>query len=60
MLILRIVVIFTALFVVGMGIAFILTRERRYLALAWRVLQVTVLVGVAFALLYVFERVLLF
>ena len=60
MLILRIVVIFTALFVAGMGIAFILTRERRYLAIAWRVVQVTVLLAVAFALLYVFERVLLF
>jgi len=38
--------------------AYVVTRDRRYLRLAWRVLQVSLLVGVAFALLYVFERVL--
>jgi hypothetical protein len=57
-LVLRFVVVFAGLFLLGTGVAFVLTRERKYLRLAWRVLQVSLLVVVAFALLYVFERVL--
>jgi hypothetical protein len=57
-LVLRFVVLFAGLFLLGMGVAYVVTRERKYLRLAWRVLQVSLLVGVAFALLYVFERVL--
>jgi hypothetical protein len=57
-LVLRFVVLFAGLFLLGMGVAYVVTRERKYLRIAWRVLQVALLVGVAFALLYVFERVL--
>ena len=42
-----------------LGIAFVVTRDRRYLRIAWRTAQVVVLMAVAFGLLYVFERVLL-
>ena len=59
MLILRIVVGFTVLLLVGLGVAFVVTRDRKYLRIAWRALQVVLLMVVAFALLYVFERVLL-
>ena len=59
MLILRIVVGFTVLLLVGLGVAFAVTRDRKYLRIAWRALQVVLLMVVAFALLYVFERVLL-
>jgi len=58
-LVVRIVVLFAALFLAGLGVAWIVTRERKYLRIAWRTLQVVVVILVAFGLLYVFERVLL-
>jgi hypothetical protein len=58
-LVVRFVVLFAALFLLGTGIAFVLTRDRKYLRIAWRTLQVVLLALVAFGLLYVFERVLL-
>ena len=59
MFILRFVVLAAGLFLLGLGVAFVVTRDRRYLRIAWRTVQVVVLVAVAFGLLYVFERVLL-
>jgi hypothetical protein len=35
------------------------TRNRRYLRIAWLAVQVILLLLIAFALLYIFERVLL-
>jgi len=43
---------------VGLVVAFLVTRNRRYLRIAWLALQVMALMGVAFALLYIFQRVL--
>ena len=59
MLVVRIVLLFGALFVLGMGVAYLLTRERKYLRIAWRTIQIVVVLLVAAGLLYVFERVLL-
>ena len=59
MLILRIVGIFGGLLLAGLVIAYLVTRNRRYLRIAWLGIQIVLLLGVAFALLYVFERVLL-
>ena len=59
MFVLRAVLLFAGLFVVGLGAAFIVTRERKYLTFAWRIIQGVLLLAVAFGLLYVFERVLL-
>lgn len=59
MLVVRLVVLFTALFLVGLGVAFVLTRNRKYLRIAWLALQIVLVLLVAFGLLYVFERVLL-
>ena len=59
MLVVRIVVLFAALFLLGLGVAYLLTRERKFLRIAWRTLQVVVVLLVALGLLYVFERVLL-
>lgn len=59
MFILRFVALAAGLFLLGLGIAFVVTRDRRYLRIAWRTAQVVVLLAVAFGLLYVFERVLL-
>jgi hypothetical protein len=58
-LVVRLVVLFTALFLLGLGVAYLLTRNRKYLRIAWRALQIVMLLLVAFGLLYVFERVLL-
>ena len=59
MFILRIVAIFGGLMLAGLVVAFLVTKNRRYLTIAWLAVQVILLLGVAFALLYVFERVLL-
>jgi hypothetical protein len=59
MFFIRAVVLFTALFVLGLGVGYVLTKDRRYLRYAWRTLQIVLLLLVAFGLLYVFERVLL-
>lgn len=59
MLILRVFLIFGGLLLLGLGVAFLVTRNRRYLKLAWLAIQVMLLLGVGFALLYVFQRVLL-
>ena len=59
MFILRIVGIFTGLLLVGLVIAWAVTRNARYLKIAWLSVQVILLLCIAFALLYIFERVLL-
>ena len=59
MLVVRVVVLFTALFLLGLGVTYVITRERKYLRIAWRTMQIVFLLLVAFGLLYVFERVLL-
>ena len=56
---LRIVAIFGGLMLAGLVVAFLVTRNRRYLTIAWLAVQVMLLLGIAFALLYVFECVLL-
>ena len=43
----------------GLGIAWYVTKDRKYLLYAWRVVQGVLMLAVAFGLLYVFERVLL-
>jgi hypothetical protein len=57
--ILRIVGIFTGLLLIGLVVAWAVTRNRRYLTIAWLAVQVILLLGIAFGLLYIFERVLL-
>ena len=59
MLVLRIVAILGGLLLAGLVVAFLATRNRRYLAIAWISVQVMLLLAIAFGLLYVFERVLL-
>ncbi|HEX3058634.1 MAG TPA: hypothetical protein VHP62_04670 [Usitatibacter sp.] len=59
MFILRIVAIVGGLLLAGLVVTFLVTRNRRYLTIAWLAVQVMLLLGIAFGLLYVFERVLL-
>jgi hypothetical protein len=56
---LRFLVAFLALWLLGLGVAYVATRNRRYLRIAWLTLQIAVLLAVALMLLYLFERVLL-
>lgn len=59
MFLLRIVAILGGLLLGGLVVAFLVTRNRRYLTIAWLAVQVMLLLAIAFGLLYVFERVLL-
>ncbi len=59
MLVLRFLLIVAALFLAGIGIAFLVTRDRKYLRVGWRLLQAVVVILVAYGLFYVFSRLLL-
>ena len=59
MFVLRIVAIIGGLGLAGLVVAFLVTKNRRYLTIAWLAVQVLLLLAIAFGLLYVFERVLL-
>ena len=59
MLVFRIVLAAAALVLGGLVIAYMVTKERRYLTIAGRILVWTLGFGVLLGLLYVFERVLL-
>ncbi|HET7729667.1 MAG TPA: hypothetical protein VFK48_06505 [Usitatibacter sp.] len=58
MLVLRFVLLFAVLFVAGLAIAYLYTKQHRYLRIAKLTVQVALLLGVAFGLLYLFERIL--
>jgi hypothetical protein len=57
--VLRAVALFAAFFLLALVAAWLVTRERRYLRIAAKGLQLILLLLIAFALVYVFERVLL-
>jgi hypothetical protein len=57
--VLRIVAILGGLMLAGLVVTFLVTKNRRYLTIAWLAVQVMLLLAIAFGLLYVFERVLL-
>jgi hypothetical protein len=57
--VLRFIAVFAGLFLVGLAIAWLFTKDGRYLRMAWRTVQVVGLLFIAFMLIYVFERVLL-
>jgi hypothetical protein len=59
LIVIRVVLIAGALFLLGIGVAFLVTRDRKYLRLAWRVSQWVMVLLVAAGLVYVFSRVLL-
>jgi hypothetical protein len=59
MLVIRVVGLAAGLLVLGLLIAWAVTRDRKYARIAYRVAQGVVVLVIAFALLYVFERVLL-
>lgn len=60
MLVLRALALFGLLVLAGLGIAWLVTRDGKYVRLARKILQVAVVVAVGFGLLYLFERILLF
>ena len=60
MLVLRAIALLALLFLLALGGAYVVTRDRKYLRIAGKSLQVVLLVAVAFALFYLFGRVLLF
>lgn len=60
MFVLRAVFLLSLLFVLALVGAWLATRDRKYLRLAGKTIQVLALLAVAFALFYLFERVLLF
>jgi hypothetical protein len=60
MFVLRAVFLLALLFVLALVGAWLATRDRKYLRLAGKTIQVIVFLAVVFALLYLFERVLVF
>ena len=60
MFVLRAVFLLALLFVLALLGAYLATRDRKYLRFAGKTIQVMTVLAVAFALFYLFERVLLF
>ena len=60
MFVLRFVVLIALVFLVALVGAYLATKDRKYLRIAGKTIQVMTLLVVAFALFYLFERVLLF
>ena len=60
MFVLRAVFLLALLFVLALVGAWLATRDRKYLRLAGKTIQVLAFLAVVFALLYLFERVLVF
>jgi len=60
MFVLRAVFLLALLFVLALVGAWLATRDRKYLRLAGKTIQVIVFLAVVFALFYLFERVLVF
>jgi asparagine N-glycosylation enzyme membrane subunit Stt3 len=58
--VLRFVVLIALVFLVALVGAYLATKDRKYLRIAGKTIQVMTLLVVAFALFYLFERVLLF
>ncbi len=59
MLVFRVVVVAAALLLGGLVVAWMITRDRKYLRIAAQSLLWVLVLGVLLGLLYVFERVLL-
>lgn len=58
MLVLRIVAILAALAIGSSVLAWVLTRDRRYLQLAWRITQGSLIVALAVMALFAAERLI--
>jgi hypothetical protein len=56
---LRVILPFAVLLLVGLGIAYFMTKDRKFIRYLVLAVQVELLLMVAFGLIYVFERVLL-
>ena len=59
MLILRLLLIFSALAIILAGGMYVFTRNRRYLSLAWQIVRFVVFAALVFAALYLLERYVL-
>jgi hypothetical protein len=59
MFLLRVLLPFAILLLVGLGIAYIATRDRKFIRYLLLAVQIELLLVVALGLIYVFERVLL-
>jgi hypothetical protein len=56
---LRVLLPFAALLLIGLGIAYVTTRDRKYLRYLFLAIQIEVLLIVGFGLIYVLERAFL-
>ena len=59
MLILRVLLIFTALAIVLSGAMYLFTKNRRYLGLAWQIVRLVFFLLLVLGLLYLLERYVL-
>ena len=59
MIILRLLIIFTAISLVLCGTMYIFTRNRRYLGFAWQIVRLVFFLLLIFGLLFLLERYVL-
>jgi hypothetical protein len=59
LLILRLLLVLAALFIVFSGGAYMITRNRRYLKLAWQIVRFVIFMLLIFVVLFLLERYVL-
>jgi len=58
-MVLRLILVLSLIVLAGLGLAWMLTKDRKYLRIAGRILRFLVVLGVVMALVFIAERLIL-
>ena len=59
MIVLRFVLVLSLIVLAGLGLAWMLTKDKKYLRIAGRIVRFLVVLGVVMALIFITERLIL-
>lgn len=58
-MVLRLILVLSLIVLAGLGLAWMLTKDKKYLRIAGRILRFLVVLGVVMALVFIVERLIL-
>ncbi len=58
-MVLRLILVLSLIVLAGLGLAWMLTKDRKYLRIAGRIVRFLVVLGVVMALVFIAERLIL-
>jgi hypothetical protein len=58
-MVLRLILVLSLIVLAGLGLAWMLTKDKKYLRIAGRILRFLVVLGVVMALVFIAERLIL-